>query len=49
VEGQKVESNDTLQRVMNRKRGGDMLELMVFRNGRSELVKVRLGEAPTVL
>jgi len=49
VEGQKVEGFETLQRVMNRKRGGDMLELTVYRNGKLETVKVHLGEAPTVL
>jgi S1-C subfamily serine protease len=49
VEGQKVDGNETLQRVMNRKRGGDMLELTVYRNGKNETLKVHLGEAPTVL
>jgi len=49
VEGQKVDGNETLQRVMNRKRGGDMLELTVYRNGKNETLKVHLGEAPTVI
>jgi hypothetical protein len=44
-----VDGNETLQRVMNRKRGGDMLELTVYRNGKNETLKVHLGEAPTVL
>ena len=46
VEGQPVESNDSLVRVMNRKHGGDMLSLTVYRGGRKEKVQVRLGEAP---
>jgi putative serine protease PepD len=49
VDGQSVEGNDTLQRALNRKRGGDALELTVFRNGRSERIKVQLGEAPQAL
>jgi len=49
VEGQPVTGNETLQRVMNRKRGGDMLELTVYRNGRSEKIRVHLGEAPQVI
>jgi S1-C subfamily serine protease len=49
VDGQKVEGSDTLQRVMNRKHGGDELNLTVYRNGKSETVKVKLGEAPVVI
>ncbi|HUI56358.1 MAG TPA: trypsin-like peptidase domain-containing protein [Bryobacteraceae bacterium] len=49
VEGQPVTGNETLQRVMNRKRGGDMLELTVYRNGKNEKVRVHLGEAPQVI
>jgi putative serine protease PepD len=46
VEGQAVEDNNTLVRVMNRKHGGDPLNLTVYRNGRKEKVLVHLGEAP---
>ncbi|MFZ0935446.1 MAG: trypsin-like peptidase domain-containing protein [Bryobacteraceae bacterium] len=46
VEGQPVEGNDSLVRVMNRKRGGDLLNLTVYRDGRGEKVQVHLGEAP---
>jgi len=46
VEGQPVEDNNTLVRVMNRKHGGDPLNLTVYRNGRKENVLVHLGEAP---
>jgi S1-C subfamily serine protease len=49
VEGQPVESKETLQRVMNRKHGGDPLNLTINRNGRNEKVTVRLGEAPQQL
>jgi len=49
VEGQPVEGNDTLQRVMNRKRGGDNLNLSIYRNGRTEQLQVHLGEAPQEL
>jgi len=49
VDGQQVDAKDTLQRVMNRKRGGDMLTLGVYRNGRVQEIKVKLGEAPQQL
>ena len=49
VEGQPVEGNDSLQRVFNRKRAGDMLSLTVYRGGRTVTVQVRLGEAPQAL
>jgi S1-C subfamily serine protease len=49
VDGQAVDAKDTLQRVMNRKRGGDILTLTIFRNGRNMDVKVKLGEAPQAL
>jgi hypothetical protein len=35
-----------LQRAMNRKRAGDLMELTISRNGRQARVQVRLGEAP---
>lgn len=46
VEGQPVESNDALRRVLDRKRGGDSIRLTLYRNGRTQVVAVRLGEAP---
>jgi|HubBroStandDraft_1064217.scaffolds.fasta_scaffold01623_6 S1-C subfamily serine protease len=49
VEGQPVESNDSLQRVLNRKRVGDALDLTVYRNGRTQRVTVTVGEAPQAL
>jgi S1-C subfamily serine protease len=49
VEGQPVDGKESLQRVMDRKHGGDPLNLTVYRNHRSEKVTVRLGEAPQQL
>ncbi len=49
VEGQPVTSRDALQKVMDRKRGGDMLELTVYRHGRTMDLKIKLGEAPAEL
>ena len=46
VDGETVENNDLLPRIMARKRGGDTMEFTVFRNGRNQRVPVRLGEAP---
>ena len=49
VEGQSADSNDVLQRALNRKRGGDMLELTIYRDGQTRKVRVKLGEAPLIL
>jgi S1-C subfamily serine protease len=49
VEGASVESKETLQRVIDRKHGGDPLSLTVWRNGRNVRVTVKLGEAPQQL
>ncbi len=46
VDGQPVEGNDLLTRVLNRKRAGDILNLTVYRAGRTLRVQVKLGEAP---
>ena len=46
LDGQPVESLDSLQRAMNRHHGGDTLEMTVFRDGRREKIRVKLGEAP---
>ena len=46
VEGKPVESADSLQRAMDRKHAGDNMQLTVYRNGRTQQVTVRLGEAP---
>jgi S1-C subfamily serine protease len=49
VEGQPVTGNETLQRAMAKKRGGDTLDLTVLRNGKSLTIKVKLAEAPQVI
>ena len=46
VEGNPVDSADSLQRAMDRKHAGDNMQLTVYRNGRTQQVTVRLGEAP---
>ena len=48
VDGVAIQDNDTLPRLLNRKRGGDMIEMTVFRGGRKEKLRVKLGEAPQV-
>jgi S1-C subfamily serine protease len=49
ADGQNIEDNNTLPRLLNRKRGGDMMELTVYRNGQTQKVQVKLGEAPQQL
>jgi S1-C subfamily serine protease len=50
VDGERVENTQSLQRALNRKRAGQILNLTIYRNGRNQRVAVRLGEAPqTVL
>ena len=46
ADGQKVEREDSLVRIMARKRVGDTLDLTIFRNGRSYHVSVKLLRAP---
>jgi len=49
VDGQPVESTESLQRVLNRKRVGETLSLTVYRGGRTQRVVVKVGEAPQAL
>jgi S1-C subfamily serine protease len=46
TDGRAVTGNDSLMRTLNRKRGGDPLELTVLRNGRTQKVSIKLGSAP---
>lgn len=46
IEGQKVEREDAISRALSKKRPGDKLELLVFRNGRTQTVSVTLTEDP---
>ena len=45
-DGQPILDKESLKRLMDKKHGGDMLELTVYRNGRSEKIRMKLGEAP---
>jgi S1-C subfamily serine protease len=38
--------NDSLQRALNRKRGGEMMELTIYRGGKTQKINVKLGSAP---
>ena len=49
VEGQPIESTDAVQRALNRKRVGDTLDLTIYRNGHTQRVRVKVGEAPQAL
>jgi S1-C subfamily serine protease len=46
ADGQAIDDKETLKRLMDRKHGGDMLELTIFRGGHTEKVRVKLGEEP---
>ncbi|HUI81231.1 MAG TPA: trypsin-like peptidase domain-containing protein [Bryobacteraceae bacterium] len=46
VEGQDVEGADSLQRALDRKRAGQILNLTIYRGGRAMRVAIKLGEAP---
>jgi serine protease Do len=46
ADDQPIQDNDTLPRLLNRKRGGDMIEFTVFRDGKRSKIRVKLGEAP---
>jgi len=45
VDGKSVTEPDAISRTLGRKRPGDILDLTIYRNGRSVDVKVKLGEA----
>jgi S1-C subfamily serine protease len=49
VDGEPVTSATTLQRALDRKRGGDTLSLTIYRNGVTQRIQVKLGEAPREL
>jgi S1-C subfamily serine protease len=46
VDGKPVTEPDAVIRASSRKRPGDVMDLTIYRNGRSMDVKVKLGEAP---
>src|SRR6185369_12059574 len=45
LDGQPVEGTDSLMRALNHKHGGDILEMTIYRDGKSQKVRVKLGEA----
>jgi S1-C subfamily serine protease len=45
VDDQPIQDNETLPRLLNKKRGGDIMVFSVFRDGRRANVRVKLGEA----
>ena len=40
---------NSLNQIMMQKRGGDSLQLTIFRDGRTQKVNVKLGSAPEAL
>jgi S1-C subfamily serine protease len=46
INGRPCEARDAIATALAKKRAGDVMELTVFRNGRSMKVTVTLGEAP---
>ncbi len=49
IEGQQVESNESLTRALSKKHPGELLDVTLYRGGKNERVKIKLGEAPQVL
>ena len=45
IEGKPVTEPDSVTRALARKRPGDILELTIYRSGRTMNIKVKLGEA----
>src|ERR1019366_8589565 len=45
-DGQPIQDKESLKRLMDKTHGGDLLELTVYRDGRSQKVRLKLGEAP---
>ena len=46
IDGRPVDRNDAITRALAKKRPGDKLEMLIFRNGRTQKVSVTLGEDP---
>jgi S1-C subfamily serine protease len=49
IDGKPPDSNDSLRRVLDRKRAGQSLDLTIYRGGRTQKMRVTLGEAPQTL
>jgi S1-C subfamily serine protease len=48
IDGQPVDRDDAISRALARKHAGDSLELTIFRDGRTMIIRVKLGEAGPV-
>lgn len=46
IEGRPVDRNDAITRALARKRPGDKLELLIFRNGKTQKLSITLTEDP---
>jgi S1-C subfamily serine protease len=46
IDGQPATSADMLKRIMDKKKAGDTIEVVVYRNRATEKIRVKLGEAP---
>ena len=44
IDGRPIDRNDAISRALSSKRAGDTLELTVFRNGRTSIVRVKLSD-----
>jgi S1-C subfamily serine protease len=49
IDGKPPEGNDSLRRALDHKRVGDTIELTIYRDGRTQKVRLKLGEAPQTL
>jgi S1-C subfamily serine protease len=49
IDGKVPDSNDSLRRALDRKRVGDAMEFTIYRNGRTQKVRLTLGEAKQTL
>jgi S1-C subfamily serine protease len=48
IDGQPVDREDAISRALARKHTGDILELTIFRNGRTTNVRVKLGDESAI-
>jgi S1-C subfamily serine protease len=48
IDGQPITRDDAISRSLARKHAGDTVELTIFRNSRTMIVRVTLGEAGPV-
>jgi S1-C subfamily serine protease len=46
VDDQPIQDNETLPRFLTKKRGGDVVDFTIYRDGRRQKVRVKLGEGP---